>query len=29
MSRRRVVVTGLGLVCPVGVGVEEGWKALV
>ena len=29
MSRRRVVVTGLGIVCPVGIGVEESWKALV
>jgi 3-oxoacyl-[acyl-carrier-protein] synthase II len=29
MKRRRVVVTGLGLVCPVGIGVEESWKALV
>ena len=29
MSRRRVVVTGLGVVCPVGVGVEESWQALV
>jgi 3-oxoacyl-[acyl-carrier-protein] synthase II len=29
MSRRRVVVTGLGLVCPVGIGVEESWQALV
>jgi len=29
MSRRRVVVTGIGLVCPVGIGVEESWKALV
>jgi 3-oxoacyl-[acyl-carrier-protein] synthase II len=29
MSRRRVVVTGMGLVCPVGIGVEESWQALV
>jgi 3-oxoacyl-[acyl-carrier-protein] synthase II len=29
MSRRRVVVTGMGLVCPVGIGLEESWKALV
>jgi len=29
MSRRRVVVTGLGMLSPVGIGVEEGWKALV
>jgi 3-oxoacyl-[acyl-carrier-protein] synthase II len=29
MSRRRVVVTGLGLVCPVGIGVDESWQALV
>lgn len=29
MNRRRVVVTGLGLVSPVGVGVEESWAALV
>jgi 3-oxoacyl-[acyl-carrier-protein] synthase II len=29
MQRRRVVVTGLGLVCPVGIGVEESWKALL
>jgi 3-oxoacyl-[acyl-carrier-protein] synthase II len=26
---RRVVVTGLGLVSPVGIGVEESWSALV
>ena len=29
MSRRRVVVTGLGILCPVGVGVEETWKNIV
>jgi 3-oxoacyl-[acyl-carrier-protein] synthase II len=29
MSRRRVVITGLGLVSPVGIGVEESWSALV
>jgi 3-oxoacyl-[acyl-carrier-protein] synthase II len=29
MGRRRVVVTGLGLVSPVGIGVEESWSALV
>jgi 3-oxoacyl-[acyl-carrier-protein] synthase II len=29
MSRRRIVVTGLGLVSPVGIGVEESWAALV
>ncbi len=29
MSRRRVVVTGLGVVSPVGIGVEETWSALV
>lgn len=26
---RRVVVTGLGLLCPVGIGVETSWKNLV
>jgi 3-oxoacyl-[acyl-carrier-protein] synthase II len=26
LSRRRVVVTGLGIVCPVGIGVPEAWK---
>jgi 3-oxoacyl-[acyl-carrier-protein] synthase II len=25
---KRVVITGMGLVCPVGIGVEEGWKAI-
>jgi 3-oxoacyl-[acyl-carrier-protein] synthase II len=29
MSRRRVVVTGMGVVCPVGIGLEETWKGLV
>jgi 3-oxoacyl-[acyl-carrier-protein] synthase II len=29
MSRRRVVVTGLGVVSPVGIGTEETWSALV
>jgi 3-oxoacyl-[acyl-carrier-protein] synthase II len=29
MSRRRVVVTGLGLVCPVGIGVEETWRGII
>ncbi len=27
--QRRVVVTGLGLVTPLGIGVEETWSALV
>jgi 3-oxoacyl-[acyl-carrier-protein] synthase II len=29
MSRRRVVVTGLGIVCPVGIGVDDSWRAIV
>jgi 3-oxoacyl-[acyl-carrier-protein] synthase II len=29
MSRRRVVVTGLGLISPVGISVAEGWANLV
>jgi len=29
MSRRRVVVTGLGIVCPVGNGVSEAWSNLL
>ncbi len=29
MSRRRVVVTGLGLICPVGNDVATGWDNLI
>jgi 3-oxoacyl-[acyl-carrier-protein] synthase II len=29
MSSRRVVVTGLGLISPVGNSVDEGWQNLV
>jgi 3-oxoacyl-[acyl-carrier-protein] synthase II len=29
MSRRRVVVTGLGIVSPVGIGVAEAWAAIL
>ncbi|MGB7541259.1 MAG: beta-ketoacyl synthase N-terminal-like domain-containing protein, partial [Burkholderiales bacterium] len=29
MSRRRVVVTGLGIVCPVGNAVAEAWSAVL
>jgi 3-oxoacyl-[acyl-carrier-protein] synthase II len=29
MDRRRVVVTGLGLVSPVGIGVEPSWSAMI
>jgi 3-oxoacyl-[acyl-carrier-protein] synthase II len=29
MSKRRVVVTGLGLVSPLGIGVDDSWNALV
>ncbi|MBI5101469.1 MAG: beta-ketoacyl-ACP synthase II [Nitrospirae bacterium] len=29
MTGRRVVVTGLGLITPLGVGVEKSWEALV
>ncbi len=29
MSKRRVVITGLGMVCPVGLTVEESWKNIL
>ena len=29
MAKRRVVVTGLGIVCPTGVGVAEAWGNIV
>src|SRR6185437_13664365 len=29
MSARRVVVTGLGIVSPVGIGVAESWAAIL
>jgi len=29
MNRRRVVVTGLGIVCPVGIGVPAAWESIV
>ncbi|MBI4495658.1 MAG: beta-ketoacyl-ACP synthase II [Deltaproteobacteria bacterium] len=29
MSRRRVVITGLGMVSPLGTGVEKTWQALI
>lgn len=29
MTKRRVVVTGLGLVTPVGIGVNESWKNII
>ncbi len=29
MSRRRIVITGLGILCPVGIGLEESWRSIV
>ena len=29
MKKRRVVVTGLGLITPVGIGVKESWKNIL
>ena len=29
MSKRRVVVTGLGLITPVGIGVTESWANII
>ncbi len=26
---RRVVVTGIGLICPTGIGTENAWKAIL
>lgn len=29
MARRRVVITGLGIICPVGIGVPEVWSGII
>ena len=29
MNQRRVVITGIGIVCPLGLGVEKTWKKLI
>ena len=28
-AQRRVVVTGLGIICPVGLSVDEAWRAIL
>jgi len=28
-AKRRVVVTGMGLVTPLGIGLDEPWNALI
>ena len=29
MNKRRVVVTGMGAITPIGIGVDEFWKGLL
>ena len=29
MAKRRVVITGLGIICPVGLGLKESWDAII
>ena len=29
MNKRRVVITGLGIVCPVGNNVDDSWKNIL
>ena len=29
MSKRRVVITGLGIVSPLGIGVKENWENII
>ena len=29
MSKKRIVITGMGVVSPVGIGVEKFWKSLM